>query len=149
MHSTVMNAMRHQYGRRAATAKRDTTTARQNSTIALQNSKPRQVATTNTKAQPRAAENCSVGYFNDSLPADTTAENRLAAAECSKEVAFITYQIVAEARRALVATYDALMATTYLLVQSCKLTWAVGCLTMALGRYVYDTGKTWWKRLVG
>jgi hypothetical protein len=155
VHNTATSVMHCQNESRAAITKRDTATAQRNpiianrhNAIALQNTRHRQVTSSNTKAQSGAAGNWSVGHFNDSRDADITTENLLTAAECTREVAFITYQIITEVRRMLEASYDALMAATYLLVQSCKLTWAVGCLTMAVGRHLYDTAKAWWKRLV-
>jgi len=155
MSCTAMNEVQHQHGRRAATAKRDPTTTLQNSviarrhkTIAIQTPRRPQVATSNTKAQSGAAENRSVGYFNDSRPADNTAENRVTAAGCSQEIALISHQLFAEGCRALGSTYEALVATAHLLAQICKLTWTVGSLALILGRQLYDTGKRLWRRWV-
>jgi hypothetical protein len=141
MHNIATSVMHCQNESRAAITKRDTATARPNQSIALPNTRHRQITSSITKAQYRAAETWSVSRFNNSRDADITAENQRTAAECTRDVAFITYQIITEIRRMLEASYDAVMAATYLLVQSCKLTWTVGCLAMAVGRHLYDTDK--------
>lgn len=148
MSNTATSVMHCQNESRAAITKRDTATAQRNSTTANRhdaitspNTRHLKVASSNTKTQSRAAESWSVSHLRDSRDANITAENRLTVAECTREVAFITCQIITEIRRMLEASYDALMAASYLLVQSCKLTWAAGCLTMAVWKTTVQHGQ--------
>jgi hypothetical protein len=79
---------------------------------------------------------------------DATATSNLSAIECLGEIKASVREVVTECYRVVMGMYCTSMAVAHLLVQACKLTWALGCLTVVTGRWLWSTGKSLWAKML-
>lgn len=155
MHSTTLIAMHDEHRSRAATMRHDAAIARCMSatstrkiSIALQRRKRGEITLPNTYARYGGSENHDYNYVSDFHSTDTNTGTDITVAECIKEIALSCRHVTTEGYRAVMATYEVLVAAARLLAHVCGLTWTVGRLAVVVGRQLYEKGKCLWERLI-
>lgn len=129
--------------RHTATARRNPSIQKMHKATALQVTKCGQTTVPNTQARSRSAKNCNASHVNGSHSTDTIAGEEVTVTECIEDIFFIARQVIIEGYRVLLGGYQTLAAMAHLLANACKLTWALGCLTMVMGRYFSIRGKAY------